>query len=75
MDEKEKQLNLMRYWMFGTYVIIFAATAVYFGGAVGFGLLVLKDMNFWLAFLLAAVFTVLWYHVYKWIINRKYPSE
>ena len=33
MDEqsKTKRLNLMRYWLFGTFVIVFAAVTTYVG--------------------------------------------
>ncbi|MBN1427685.1 MAG: hypothetical protein JXB07_04815 [Anaerolineae bacterium] len=29
--EKTKRINLMRYWLFGTFVIVFAAITTYIG--------------------------------------------
>jgi hypothetical protein len=39
MDEQEKtkRLNLMRYWLFGTFVIVFAALTTY-TGMLGLGM-------------------------------------
>jgi hypothetical protein len=39
MDEqdKTKRLNLMRYWLFGTFVIVFAALTTY-AGVIGLGM-------------------------------------
>ena len=30
-EEKTKVLNLMRFWLFGTFVIVFAAITIYIG--------------------------------------------
>jgi len=71
MDEhKEKLLNLMRFWLFGTFVIVFAAVTAYIG--------IFTNRDWWLAMKagfpiwgLTAVLTVVWYYFYKWYLNRK----
>ncbi|NPA92821.1 MAG: hypothetical protein GXO56_03975 [Chloroflexi bacterium] len=70
MEDKEKLLSLMRFWLFGTFVIVFAAVTAYIGlftnrdafaalkaGAPIWGL--------------TAVLAVIWYYLYKWYLNRK----
>ncbi len=70
MDEKEKLLNLMRFWLFGTFVIVFAAVTAYIG--------IFSNRNWWLAIKagfpiwgLSAVLAVIWYYLYKWYLSRK----
>ena len=69
--DKEKKLKLMRFWLFGVFVIIFAAVTVYIGGAVGLGLLIMREFNYWLAMIGTAILCVLAYYLYKWYLNRK----
>jgi hypothetical protein len=71
MDEKEKMLKLMRFWLFGTFVIIFVAATIYVGGALGLGMAILGQLNYWLAMLVTAVLCVLWYYLYKWYMEKK----
>lgn len=68
--EKEKMLKLMRYWLFGTFVIVFAALVTYVG--------LFADRNVWLAITasfpiwgLTGVLCAIIYFVYKWILNRR----
>jgi hypothetical protein len=69
--EKEKLLNLMRFWLFGTFIIVFAATFMYVG--------LFTDRN-WVQALTAslpiwgitAVLCVIWYFVYKMYSDRKF---
>jgi hypothetical protein len=70
MNDNEKMLRLMRFWLFGTFLIIFIATIVYLGAAVGTGLAILGQFRFWLAFVIAGVLCVVWYNVYKWYLQR-----
>ncbi|HUF38174.1 MAG TPA: hypothetical protein VMN57_06605 [Anaerolineales bacterium] len=70
-DEKTKMLGLMRYWLFGTFVIVFAATTIYAGGVWGTGLEILKQPNYWYGMAFAAVMCVAWYYVYRWYLTRK----
>ncbi len=68
--DKNKLLNLMRFWLFGTFVIVFAATTVYVG--------LFTDRN-WVnaiqtslpVWVITAVLCVAWYYIYKWYIGRK----
>lgn len=70
--EKEKMLNLMRFWLFGTFVIIWAAATLYLGGAVGLGLGTLFALpRYWIAVLLAAVLCVISYYIYKWYLDKQ----
>ena len=68
--DKQKQLAMMRFWLFGTFVIIFAAAAIYLGGAFGLGLAIVKTVQFWLAFVIAALLSVAMYFIYKAILDR-----
>jgi uncharacterized membrane protein YvlD (DUF360 family) len=69
--DKQKQLALMRFWLFGTFVIIFASVTIYLGGALGLGLMIVKTFQFWLAFAIAAVLSVAMYFIYKAILDRR----
>lgn len=71
MNDKENMLRMMRFWLFGTFIIMFSATTVYVGGALGTGLLILREMYFWLAIVITAALCVLWYFVYKWYLDKK----
>lgn len=70
MNDKEKMLGLMKFWLFGTFIIIFAATTVYLGGVLKTGLLILQQPNYWISMIVTAVLCVAWYYVYKWYLNR-----
>lgn len=69
--EKEKMLGLMRFWLFGTFVIVFVAAAIYTGGAIGLGLAILGQANFWIAMAITAVLCVVWYYVYRGYLNKQ----
>ena len=71
MEENNQKLNLMRFWLFGTFIIIWAAVSVYLGGVLGLGMRILGELNFWIAFVVTAVLCVLWYYLYKWILGRQ----
>ena len=71
MDDKNtKLLNLMRFWLFGTFVIVWGAVTAYIG------LFTNRD---WFTAIKAgfpiwgitAVLCVVWYVVYKWWLGRK----
>jgi hypothetical protein len=68
--EKQKMLNLMRFWLFGTFVIVFAAITAYaamFTGA-DLGKALMAGLPIWG---LTAVLCVVWYIFYQWYLNRK----
>ena len=68
--DKEKLLNLMRFWLFGTFIIVFTGITIYIGLFTG---------NDWLAAVKAgfpiwgitAVLCVVWYFVYSFILQRR----
>lgn len=70
-DEKTKMLKLMKFWLFGTFIIIFAAATVYVGGVLGTGLQILRELYYWLAIIIAAALCVACYYGYKWWLDRK----
>ena len=69
MNDKTKELNLMRFWLFGTFVIVFAAITMYIGMFTN------KD---WMMALRAGfpiwgivgVLCVVWYYGYKFWVGR-----
>ena len=68
MDD-EKKLKLMRFWLFGTFIIIFAAATVYVGQFTGTA--VFGEWRYWLAMGIAAVLCVGSFFLYKALISRK----
>lgn len=68
MNDNEKMLGLMKFWLFGTFIIIFAAVSVYTGTQAG--LLIFQQLNFWIAIVISAALCVAWYYIYKWYLNR-----
>lgn len=71
MKDKETLLRLMRFWLFGTFIIIFTTTTVYVGGALGTGLMIFRELYFWLAIVITAALCVLWYFIYSWYLDKK----
>jgi len=69
-ERKTKLLNLFRFWLFGTFVIVWAALTMYIG---------LFTSQDWLAAIQAgfpiwgtvAVLCVVWYFVYRTWLNRQ----
>lgn len=70
MDDKAKRLKLMRFWLFGLFVIVFAGvTAVLYLPALGsVGLAVVAGWPIWV---LTAVLCLAVYFGYQWYLNRK----
>jgi len=69
-EAKEKLLNLMRFWLFGTFAIVFAAVTAYIG--------IFTNRDWWMAIKagfpvwgLTGVLAMAWYYLYKWYLNRK----
>jgi hypothetical protein len=70
-DEKTKLLNLMRYWLFGTFVIVFAAITTYITLYVGrdnLGAALQAGLPIWG---ITAVLCVVAYFGYKYYLERK----
>ncbi len=69
--DKEKMLGLMRFWLFGTFLIVLVAVTLYMGVGVGVGTALFSQARYWIAVLVAAVLCVIWYYIYKWYLDRK----
>ena len=67
--DKEKKLKLMKYWLFGTFVIIFVASTVYPGRWIGLELL--KVPTYWLTMGLVAALCAGAFYVYRGYLNRQ----
>jgi len=77
-QEKEKKLKLMRFWLFGAFVIFFAAITVYFGAlgeAVGLVIdsssSIFTNIYYWILMAVIAVACVGVWFFYKWYLDRK----
>jgi hypothetical protein len=66
--DKAKLLNLMRFWCFGTFVIVFAAMTVYIGLFVSWTTALAQGFPIWG---MTAALCVIWYYAYKFYMNRK----
>ncbi|GAB4579569.1 MAG: hypothetical protein Fur0022_23070 [Anaerolineales bacterium] len=71
MNDKEKMLGLMRFWLFGTFIIVFAATTVFLGGPYKLGTLIFGIPSYWVSMVATALLCVGWYYVYKWYLDRQ----
>lgn len=71
MNDKEKMLDLMRFWLFGTFLIIVIAATVYAGGALGLGMLIFRELYYWLAVVITGVLCMVWFYAYEWYLNKK----
>ncbi len=67
--EKEKMLKLMRFWLFGTFLIVFVAVTVYAGALVGTA--IFSQMNYWLIILITAAVCAIGYYVYKGYLDKQ----
>ncbi len=70
MEEKVSLLNLFRFWLFGTFVIVFSAITMYIG--------LFTNRDPWLALRagfpiwgITGALCVVWYFGYKWFLNRE----
>lgn len=71
MEEIDKKLRLMRFWLLGAYIIILVAVTVYLIAGLGLGAPILREINYWLAWVIVAVLFVVTYYGYKWYLNRQ----
>ena len=66
-EEKIRMLKLMRFWLFGIFIIIAAVVIM-----MGFFIPGLRgELFYWLGLLFTAVLCFVWYFVYKAWIGRK----
>jgi len=71
-EDHVKRLNLMRFWLFGTFVIVWAATFTFtflWLAPVGANFMdvVVTTLPVWGV---TAVLAVIWYFGYKWWLSR-----
>ncbi len=66
--DKKNLLALMRFWLFGTFIIVFAAITVYIGLFAGWQQALAKGWPIWG---ITAVLCVVWYFAYQWYLSRK----
>lgn len=68
-EKKKNLLDLMRYWLFGVFVIVFVSMVIYVG-LFTFGD-VLKAVTasapIWGT---TGVLCIIWFYAYRWYINR-----
>jgi hypothetical protein len=69
-DDKKKLLGLMRFWLFGTFIIVFASTVIYIGMFTGRDFMTALGASapIWG---ITAVLCVIWYFAYQWYLNRQ----
>ena len=69
--ERETKLNLMRYWIFGTFVIIWTSALIFVGSVLGTGTAIFWEINFWISFIISAVLCILVYIGYTKILDMQ----
>jgi uncharacterized membrane protein YvlD (DUF360 family) len=66
---EDKKLKLMKFWLFGTFVILVAAITVYMGMFAGMA--VFSQWQYWLVVVIAAVLSIGSFFLYQGLINKK----
>ncbi len=69
VDPKVKARKLMRFWVFGTFIITVGAVSVYAGVITGF--LIFREPLYWLIVGVSLVASVLVLLVHEWYLRRK----
>ena len=69
-EDTTKRLNLMRFWLFGTFVIVFAAITIYIGMFTNQDWMMALRSGFPI-WGIVAVLCVVWYYGYKFWVGRK----
>lgn len=69
-DQDKKLVNLMGYWLFGTFVIVWAAITMYIGLFTDrdWSLAVRAGFPIWG---ITALLCVMWYFGYRWWLARR----
>jgi hypothetical protein len=69
-EETMKLLALMRFWLFGTFLIVWAALTIFIG--------LFSNRDWWLAIRtgfpiwgIVGALCIIWYFVYKFYLSRK----
>lgn len=66
---EDKKLKLMKFWLFGTFVILVAAISIYLGMFAGLSLF--AEWRYWLVVVIAAVLSIGSFFLYQGILNKK----
>jgi len=66
---EDKKLKLMKFWLFGTFIILVAAFTVYMGMFAG--LAIFAEWRYWLVVVIAAVLSIGSFFLYQGLINKK----
>lgn len=66
---EDKKLKLMKFWLFGTFVIVVAAITVYLGMFTG--LAIFSEWRYWLVVVIAAVLSIGSFFLYQGLINKQ----
>jgi hypothetical protein len=73
-DEKTKMLALMRFWLFGTFLIVWAALTIFIG--------IFTVGDWWYAIKagfpiwgLVGVLCIAWYFIYKYWLDRNSKAK
>jgi ABC-type branched-subunit amino acid transport system permease subunit len=69
VDPKVKARKLMRFWVFGTFIISAGAVSAYAGVITGF--LIFREPLYWLIIGVCLVASVLVLLVHEWYLRRK----
>ena len=65
----DKKLKLMKFWLFGTFVILVTAITIYLGMFAGVSLF--SEWRYWLGVVIAAVLSIGSYFLYQGMLNKK----
>jgi len=69
MEDQTKRVRLMRFWLFGMFVIVFAAVTTYAGMYVG--LAIMAERGYWLIIGATAALCLAWFQGYRWWMQRR----
>ncbi len=69
VDPKVKARKLMRFWVFGTFIIAAGAVSAYAGVITGF--LIFREPLYWLIIGVSLVASILVLVVHEWYLRRK----
>jgi uncharacterized membrane protein YiaA len=69
--ENDNKLKLMRFWIFGVFIIIVAGTTIYIGSVVGAGTAIFSEMRYWIAIIVTALLCAISYFGYAQYLDRK----
>ena len=69
--EKDKKQKLMNFWIFGSFVIIWASATIYVGSVVGTKATIFRETRYWIAIVISGLLCMGWAYGYKKYLDRK----